>query len=205
VRFLVTTLAVLTVLATAACTNDSGGKMPTAEDTKPLPTVASPGTEVCDFVSQDSVATVLGTKDFSGTGSVDKDGAGTISGAQCYVTVKGQDSSALAVRVGFNLGFGRKDFDASLKDESKHQLSADQGLGFSWTEQAKQPDGSKGDVGHAWVGHGNYLVEVDVTGAAEGRDAEKDAVALSQQVLTKLQLPAEWTIKGTPPPSRSAG
>jgi hypothetical protein len=204
VRFLLT-LAVLAVLATAACTgnhSDNGGDVPTAENTKPLPTVASPGTEVCDFVSEDSVATVLGTKDFSGDGSVDKDSAGAVSGAQCYVTVKGQDSSALAVRVGFNLGQGRKDFDTSLKDDAKHQLPADHGLGFSWTEQAKHPDGSQGDVGHAWVGHGNYLVEVDVTGAAEGRDPEKDAVALSQQVLTSLQLPDEWTIKGTPSPSR---
>jgi hypothetical protein len=205
VRLGLTTLALLAVLATAGCTgnhSDSGGNVPTAENTKPLPSTAAAGAELCDFVPEDSVATVLGTKDFSGTGSVDKDSAGAVSGAQCLVTVKGQDSSALAVRVGFNLGYGRKDFDTSLTDDAKHQLPADQGLGFSWTEQGKQSDGSEGDVGHAWVGHGNYLVEVDVTGAAEGRDPEKDAVALSQQVLTTLQLPTEWTIKGTPPPKR---
>ncbi|NUR09839.1 MAG: hypothetical protein HOQ22_02985 [Nocardioidaceae bacterium] len=193
-RLLLTTLAVLAVLTTAGCTDDSNGDtLPTAEDTHPLPTVASPGARLCDFVDRDSVRSVLGTDDFSGDGSVDKDSAGTVSGAQCLVTVAGQDSSALAVRLVYNMGYARKDFDASLKDDTKHQLPADQGLGYSWTE---------GDAGHTWIGHGNYLLQVDVTGAAKGRDPEQDAVALGQQVLTTLQLPSDWTLRGTPSPSR---
>ena len=71
-------------------------------------------------------------------------------------------------------------------------MPADAGLGFTYTQDRQ---------GHARIGHGDYLVEVDVADL-KGRDAEKDAEALAQQVLTTLQLPLAWTISGEPSPAR---
>jgi hypothetical protein len=110
----------------------------------------------------------------------------------CLVKPKGMDGTGVRVNVGFNLGLGRKDFDKGLRDKGFQQLPEAAGLGFSYTAD---------DAGHARIAHGDYLLEVDVH-RAKGRDAEKDATALAQQVLATLQLPDDWTIKGTPPPRR---
>lgn len=187
---LLTAALLLTSGVLAGCQDDDKGATMDS-DTTALSANAPDGPRLCGFVPRASVEHILGDG-LEAQGDVDRDSNNEVGGALCLVTPRGQDTAGVRVHVGFNLGYGRKDFDKGLRDDRFHQLPASDGLGYSYTAEG---------AGHARLGHGNYLLEIDVR-KVEGRDAEKDAAALAQQVLATLQLPRDWTIRTAPAPSR---
>ncbi|PSL06783.1 hypothetical protein CLV30_102171 [Haloactinopolyspora alba] len=145
----------------------------------PLSSEAPSGDQLCDFVPRQSVVEVLGTEEFEVQGgNVSRDSADALSGAACQLAVDGD--VVVSVMVGFMLGYAGNGFREGL---------------YSWTDT-----GDDGPVtGEARLSRGDYLIDVEVVGIAEGRDAETDAVGLAQQVIQTLEIPDEWTLQGTAP------
>ena len=183
---------VVSVSILTACGDDEGE--PTVEDPTPLSSAAPSGERVCDFVPRASVEQALGTDSFEVDGGhVSRDSAGALSGAGCRVSVDG--TGVLAIRVDFMLGYAGNGFRDGLQDDRYNQLPADAGLGYSWTDKAD--DGRA--TAEARLSRGDYLIETQVVGIAEGRDPEADAVALAQQAGETLEIPDAWALPGTPP------
>ncbi|WP_053207473.1 hypothetical protein [Jiangella muralis] len=183
--------AAVLVLALAAC-SDNGEETPM----NPLSTTAPSGDLLSDFVPRESVVLALGTDDVEAPGgSVQHGSEGTLISAGSEVYVDGDP--VLSVTVEQAMGILRSGFEDRLASDQYTQLPDDVGLGFSWSEDEEQ-GGESVPVGHAWLAHGIYVVRVSVTGLAEGRDHEADAVALAQQVVQTLELPDAWTLNDPP-------
>jgi hypothetical protein len=191
--------AAAAVLATS-CGTDEGNETPVDQTTISSSVVG--GELLCEFVPRQSAALALGSDDVVEMfGQVPRDSAGEIASASCRIGLDGQDEPALSVAVDWALGSKADSFEDGLRSDAFHQLPDDHGLGYSWTEDADRPDGSRGPTSRAVLLHGDRLIDVSILQPADGRDAEADAVAIARQVTQTLELSDEWTL-GEVPPSR---
>ncbi len=193
-RGIVGAALVVSVSLLAACGENDEGDL-TVEDPAPLSSAVPSGERLCEFVPRSSVEQTLGADSFEVQGGhVSRDSKDALSGAGCRVSVDGD--VVLSVKVDFMLGYAGKGFRDGLKDEDYNQLADDAGLGYSWSDKSGD-DGAA--TGEARLSRGDYLIETEVVGIAEGRDPEADAVALAQQASQTLEIPDEWTLSGSPP------
>lgn len=166
------------------------------EDPSPMTSEAPEGEQLCEFVPQASVVQALGTEDFDiQGGQVSRDSQGALSGAACRVTAG--DDVVLSVMVDFMLGHVKNAFVDGLTDDEYNQLPDEQGLGYSWTEGADGSD--EHATGEARLSRGDYIIETEVVGIADGRDPGADAMALAQQVTRTLEIPDTWTLPEAAP------
>jgi hypothetical protein len=195
-------VAVLGALVLAGCSPDSS-------DTKqgdPLPTASVTGKMVCGFVSEESIATALGTKDFSLQGAKqdlhgsakNKDGS-KLNLAGCSAYTKDAPGKALDVSVG-QIGV------ISRWDSTVPTRLAQGGLDFVFPKEEGEgfatADGANGDaaISHLIVGDWHFFVSIHPT--VKGRNAVQDAVALIRQTVTQLALPKSGKLpRPTPTPS----
>lgn len=192
-RRVTTVLAMVSVLLMVACSGeDNGGDNP-VDETSAMSGVAPDGELLCDFVPRESAVLALGADDVTADdGQVARDSQGALVGAGCGVTVGDDDENKVSVLVDYMLGAARGGFEDGINDPERYnQLPDDVGLGYSSTDESRGAD--------ARLSRGDYLIEVRVSGGAEGRDHEADAVALAQQVAQTLEIPDEWTLPETPP------
>lgn len=187
------TIAAVTamVLAAGACSDDAVGDETEVDLSEISPSPPPGGELLCDFVPHESVTLALGTGEFAETrGEVSRDTVGELSAAACAVTIDGHDRPALDIAVDWALGSIGGAFRDGLDDDRYHQLPADAGLGYTWTE-----DGTA----RGWLNHGDRIVDVRIAAPAEGRDGEADVAALARQVVATLELAPDWTLPGDPP------
>jgi hypothetical protein len=166
-------------------------------DSTPLTTSVPQGSQLCDFVPEESASTVLGASDLTADGEVARDSQDKLTVAYCNIAYEDADLDAIKVQVEFLSGTLRPAFDEGLQNSDYQQLPASEGLGYSWTEEQETEDGTQ-TIGRAWLAQGNHLVRVDVL-PTEGRDPAEDAIRLAQQVASTLDIPEEWTLDGAPP------
>lgn len=184
-------VAAVSLMTAAGCSEDNEGDTP-VDQPSAMSSTAPDGERLCDFLPRESAALALGDDGVTAQGGqVSRDSQGTLVGAACRVSVGEDADVALAVMVDYMMGAARGGFEDGIADSERYnQLPDDQGLGYSWVD-----DG----IGEARLSRGDYLIEVTVSGGAEGRDPEADAVALAQQVTATLEIPDEWTLPDTPP------
>ncbi|HEY0690828.1 MAG TPA: hypothetical protein VGD71_17535 [Kribbella sp.] len=185
------------------------GCSPDSSDTKqgdPLPTASVTGKMVCGFVSEESIVTALGTRDFSlgGAkrdlrGSAKNEDGSKLNLAGCSAYTKDAPSKALDVSVGqigviprwdsivpTRLAQGGLDF-VFPKEEGEGFATVDESNGYA-------------AISHLIVGDWHFFVSISPT--VKGRNAVQDAVALTRQAVTQLDLPKSGKLpRPTPTPA----
>lgn len=169
-------------------------------DTSPLPTRATSGQFVCAFVDKISLQVALGIKDLNANNIVldgrpvyyegqerNPDG-GRLAQANCGVTVL-QDSTPHARQV-----FGAQVEQLADRPDIVQQIVDDTAGGRPAADRFPSSYG----LGIAYPGHGgnvellrgDWFVLVGISDPAKGRGPVKDAVALTEQIVATLKLPA---------------
>jgi hypothetical protein len=162
-------------------------------DGAPLPTASVSGKMVCGFVSEQSIATALGTTDFSlqGTkqdlrGSAKNEDGSKLNTAGCSAYTKEAPLKALDVSVEQIGGVARWDnlVPSKLAEGGlDFVFPKEEGLGFA---TAGKP-GEDAATSHLIVGDWHFFVSINPS--VKGRNAVQDAVALIRQTVTQLGLP----------------
>lgn len=184
----------------------SGG----SPDTSPLSTAASAPPFYCGFVSKNDVQIAVGTDHLGVSGSVqyltgqqrNPDG-GRLGRADCTVNDKnGQAFGAEVMPI-----VDRPDLAQQVVDTLARHKPGDglyvfpRSFGVGWCQPSRGENPATGAT--VYLLRGNWFVNVGITGAAEGRDPVKDAVALTHQIVAFLRLPTTHT-KPYPTPSPSS-
>ena len=192
-----TAVAVLVLAALAGCQDGDAGaapEQPAASSIGALPASPVEGERLCGFVPRESAAIALGSAAVAGKGEVRRATSGEVSAAECLLAPVGLRDPAAIVHVEALRGTARDIFDRDLRSPERNQLPASVGLGYSWTDPAGYRATANGPVAETWLLHGDHLVQVSVWSPPEGRDGERDATALAQQVVRTLDLRDTWTL-----------
>jgi hypothetical protein len=184
----------------AGCSPDSSE----AKQGDPLPTASVTGKLVCGFVSEESIATALGTKDFSLQGAKqdlhgsakNKDGS-KLNQAGCSAYTKDASGKALDVSVQ-QIGIVPR-WDSTVPTRLAQGgldfvFPKEEGEGFATTDAAN----GNAAISQLIVGDWHFFASIHPT--VKGRNAVQDAVALTRQTVTQLGLPRTETL---PRPSAS--
>lgn len=192
-RSLVAGAVIVVLFGTAGCSDS-----PTHEDLRPLPTSSASGELDCHFLSHESLATMLGTKDFHAAGDVidHKGGAGartnpdgsTLTEASCSARTDHEVLKVLVEPLGLISNHDAAIPEILASGRAEFTYPAAEGLGFAGSRKA----GLVGDgVSELIVGDWRYSVVI--VDSVEGRDAVQDAVAITRQIVATLGLPKVGT------------
>lgn len=189
----------------AACSGSS------APDTSPLPSTASSGRSICGFVDAPSLQTALGISDLHAD-DISLDGGlhylpasqhdldGTqLQGASCGVTVLSDGGADQAFGAQVESVAERPDLVQNIVDDTAGARRA------AYTFPTSYGTGialSGGGGGHVELLRGNWIVLLGVDIPGPGRNAVKDSIALTEQVIATLELP-EQPNKPYPAPAKS--
>lgn len=177
----------------AAC-----GSSGPAPDTSPLPSTATSGQFACAFVDKVNLQTALGVKDLDASdisvsggpnyyqGQQHNADGGRLAQATCTVTDLSHGGAQQAFGVQVEAAADRSDLAAQVKSDlaggrtAAYRFPADYGTGLAYSA-----DGARVELLR-----GIWLVLVGIESPGKGRDAVQDAVALTRQIVTTLQLSA---------------
>ena len=190
-------VAVLVLATLAGCQGGADGAapgLPAASSSGVLTTSPVAGERLCGFVPRESAEDALGSTAVAGKGAVRRASSGELSSAECLLAPAGLRDPSAIVHVEALRGTARDIFDRELRNPERNQLPASVGLGYSWTDPVGYRATANGPVAETWLLHGNHLVQVSVWSPPEGRDGERDATALAQQVVRTLDLRDTWTL-----------
>lgn len=164
-----------------------------ADSKKPDPLSATASGELaCNFVSKDSAAIAVGTKDFEVSGDrQDRRGTTNPDGSQldlagCTVNTK-DVKEALTVDVLLVDSLPSADSYISevlTSGNPSFVFPQAEGRGFAWSDDEHQW------AADAQLIRGDWRYRVVVKNSSEGRNAVDDAVAILRQVVNQLGLPA---------------
>ena len=186
--------AALVAALLTGCSSSGGGPEPTPLPT-PLPTTAPHGPTLCGFLAKASVETALGRADETATGSARELSSGAPGGsvrASCAVAVPGDgESDALDVRVRKVAATDLDIVRTARSGSATFTYPSDVGVGFASRDLYTDAAGHEHPSVQSGLIRGDWTVTIGLQVPGRTRDPVADVVALAEQVIAALHLPAK--------------
>lgn len=179
--------ALVAVLVGALATgcSSSGSPLPSVSLPSPLPTTVSPGLLTCGFFPIATVRTVLGRQHF------DAHPSGSGRHRTCAITVPGGGrADALDIAV-HRVAATDVDIVRTAKSEAAaFSYPSDIGVGFASHDLYHDAAGREYHSAETGLIRGDWTITAGIQLPAAGRDPLADVVAIVQQVIAALNIPA---------------
>lgn len=193
--------AVATLTAVAGCTSSkgTGPADPSSEETTvttptiPAGSTGTAGGPACDFVPLDALSAVLGTDQFTATGSLT--GTGPARTGACSVVLPDNDAPAVQILLGPGstalAGASATSVEAKAAEHPGgwYIYPNTDGVGWAHPQYESTVNGTKVTGALTYLVRGDAVVGVRLLRPRPGRDAVPDSVSLALAVAQDLGLP----------------